>query len=49
MARARDAAGVRWLWVPNVGDGGDYIPGYPDAFGSLVSGDVVGVYSEERG
>src|ERR1700728_2998563 len=47
VAGERDAAGVRWLWVSDVGDGGDNIPGYPDAFGRLVSGDVVGDHAEE--
>ena len=48
MAGARDAAGVRWLWVSDLGHSGDDIPGYPDPFSGLVPGDVVGQHSEER-
>ena len=47
MAGARHASGVRWLRVSDVGDGGDYIPGYADSFSSLVPGDVVGDHAEE--
>jgi len=43
-----DATGMRRLWVPDVGDCGNYIPRYPDPFGALVSSDVVGDHAEER-
>src|ERR1019366_7513749 len=48
VAGPRIVAGMRRLWVSDVGDGGDYISGYPDSFGSLVPGDVVGDHSEKR-
>ena len=48
VAGTRDVTGVLRLWRSDVGDGGNHISGHADAFGRLVSGDVVGDYSEER-
>ena len=48
MAGAGSAAGVRRLWLPNFGDGGNDLSGYADPFACLVPRDVVGDYAEER-
>jgi hypothetical protein len=48
VAGSRGAVGVRWLWLPNFGNGGNDLPGHPDSIASVVPRDVVGDDPEER-
>jgi hypothetical protein len=48
MACKRGAIGVRGLWLPNFGDGGNGFPGHPDSLARVVPCHVVGDYPEER-
>jgi len=41
--------GVRQMWPPDLGDSGDDLPGHPQTADRLVSRDVLGYDSEERG
>ena len=36
------------LWISDIGEGRDHIPGHEDTVAGLVPGDVVGNDSEER-
>ena len=47
MAGSRDAAGVRWLWLSNVGYGRHDFPGYAYSAIGVVSSHVVGDHPEE--
>ena len=48
MACTRGAAGVRGVWLPNFSDGGNGLPGQPDAVAGMVPRHVVGDHAEER-
>ena len=45
---AESAFPVRWLWTPDLGDGGYDFSGYPNPFERVVPGDVVDHHTEER-
>jgi len=48
LAGAGDSVAVRWLRAPELGDGGDDLPGHAQTTDALVSGDVGCYEPEER-